>query len=52
MMNASNWFQTFFGWINTPFREPLDTTHIFLLVGIVLISFALWSRVLAHLNLE
>jgi hypothetical protein len=39
-------------WFHTPFQQPMDPIHIGLLVGIVLISFLLWSRVLAHLNLE
>ena len=40
------------GWFTAPFTTPLDAVHIFLLVGIVLVSAALWSRVLAHMPQE
>jgi hypothetical protein len=35
-------------WIKQPFTTQMDLVHWFLIVGVVLISAVLWTRVLAH----
>lgn len=47
---ASALYQQIQSWVTRPFTTPLDTVQIFLLVGIVLVILAFWSRVIAHLQ--
>jgi hypothetical protein len=37
-------------WIQQPFATTMDLTHWFLIVGVIVISAFLWSRVLAHME--
>jgi hypothetical protein len=45
-----NLYQTVQGWLTRPFTTPLDAVQIFLLVGLLIIAFIFWGRVLAHLS--
>lgn len=36
--------------INTPFKQPLDVWHLFLVTGIVIVAAGLWFRVLVYLR--
>lgn len=38
-------------WLHQPFKTPLDTLDIVLLVGIVMLSFWLWGLVLYHVRI-
>lgn len=40
----------FVDWFNAPFRQPLDAIHLFLGVGLVLLSLIVWGRVLQHIH--
>lgn len=35
--------------IDEPFKQPVDLGQLFLIVGLVMVMSALWSRILAHL---
>jgi hypothetical protein len=35
-------------WMKQPFTTQMDLIHWFLIVGVVLVSAVLWSRVLSH----
>jgi cell division protein FtsX len=37
-------------WIRQPFTQTMDLTQVVALVGLVLASIILWSRVLAHIG--
>ena len=36
--------------VETPFTEPLDAVHLFLIVGVVLISIGFWHLILGELS--
>lgn len=46
----ANLYKQIQSWLQRPFTTPLDTVQIFLLTGILIISFALWGRILGHLS--
>lgn len=37
-------------WLQKPFTTPLDTTTLFLLTGLVIVSIILWSFILRHMQ--
>jgi hypothetical protein len=37
-------------WIQQPFTQTMDLTQVFLLVGLIIVSAFLWSRLLAHIG--
>jgi hypothetical protein len=34
--------------VETPLTQPLDTVHMFLIVGIVLVAIAAWRLIISH----
>ena len=42
---------SFKAWLDEPFTTPLDTTQIFLIVGIVAVSIVLWNMILFHVRI-
>jgi hypothetical protein len=44
----SNFYQQIQAWITKPFTTPLDTIQIFLLVGLLVVAFIFWARLIAH----
>lgn len=38
--------------LHQPFKQPMDTFHLFLLVGVVMIAALLWTRILSYLPRE
>jgi hypothetical protein len=37
------------GFFTAPFQEPVSTTRLFLIVGLVIVFGVIWSRVLNHI---
>lgn len=37
-------------WFKAPFTQEMDAVHVFLLVGLVIVSIVLWLIVLSHLR--
>jgi hypothetical protein len=38
-------------WLNTPFRQPMSPTGLFLMVGSVLVAIMLWNLILYHIRI-
>lgn len=35
-------------WIRQPFTSQMDLVHWFLIVGLILVSVGIWTRILSH----
>jgi len=44
-------FSHLWGWLNTPFRQPMAPTDLFLLVGVVLVAILAWNMLLYHVRI-
>jgi hypothetical protein len=45
-----NVWAAFTAWFAAPFRQPLDAIHLFLGVGLVILSIIIWGRILQHIH--
>ena len=39
------------GFVEQPFKEPLNLTHLFLIVGVVLVMVVMWNLILFHIRI-
>ena len=49
--SVGNIFSSTWAWVNRPFQSPMAPIDVVLLIGVIIIGFAIWGMILYHIRI-